>query len=90
MYQKEAMPCEYAFVSALEELIRWGFKKEKMKNPLYLARIFSVDSACATPPAFCASGGMWLVGIKQIIVQTLGRVTEITQQSFFCYFKINL
>lgn len=62
---------------------KMGFKKEKKMKILYLARICNVDTVCATAPFFCASGGMQLVGIKQRIVQTLGRVAEIIQQSFF-------
>lgn len=79
----------YAFVSAKEELIRLGFKKRKPLK-LYLARKRSVDTACAMSLALRASGGVWLVGIKQRIVQTLGSVTEIIPQSFLCYFRINL
>lgn len=57
---------------------------------LYLAGIRSADTACATALARGASGGVWLVGIKRRIVQTSGSVTEIIQQSFLCYFRINL
>lgn len=74
----------YVFASALEELIRLGFKK-KIKT-LCLIRICSVDTAWATSLALCASRGVWLVGIKQRIVQTLGIVAEIIQQSFFFFF----
>lgn len=83
--KKEHLMGIYVFVSALEELIKMGFKKgkKKKKKILYLARICNVDTVCATAPVFCASGGMRLVGIKQRIVQTLGRVAEIIQQSFF-------
>lgn len=70
----------YVFVTALGELIRLGFKKEKKNKTLYLARICSVDTACATSLALCTSRGVWLVGIKQRIVQTLGRIAEIIQQ----------
>lgn len=78
------------FASAPEELIRLGLKKKKKEiKTLYLARIRSVDTARATSLALHASRGVWLVGIKQRLVQTLGSFAEIIQH-FFCYFRINL